>query len=132
VNRTARAVDRLLDAVSRLDMASAGDLFADDGVLELPNRADGHPRRIVGRRDVERFLGLLPKLFEDLPLLDRQYYETTDPSVVVVEYRSDGRTRTGRPYHNRYIAILRLDADGKVALWREYFDPTAIAEALGT
>lgn len=132
MNQTARVVDRLLDAVSRLDMAEVGAMFADDGVLELPNRADGHPRTIVGRRDVARFLALLPELFEALPLLDRRYYETTDPSVVVVEYRSDGRTRRGRPYHNRYIAVLRLDADGRVAMWREYFDPNAIAEALET
>ena len=38
-------------------------------------------------------------------------------------------SRTGRPYRNRYVAIFEMRSD-RVAMSREYFDPTAVSEAL--
>jgi ketosteroid isomerase-like protein len=128
VSHATQIVDSALDAVSRLDMAAVADMFADDGVLELPNRADG-PRVMAGRSEVGEFLAIPPQALKDMPIVDRRYYETTDPSVVVAEYRSEGTTRQGRPYRNRYIALFEFDTSGKIALWREYFDPQAVRDA---
>lgn len=132
MNHAARIVDRALDAVGSLDATAAVEMFADDGVLELPNRGGGLPRVLSGRAEVAGFLRILPKVLRDMPLVDRRFYETTDPTTVVVEYRSEGTTRAGKPYRNRYMAVLVVDAHDRIALWREYFDPTVIEEAFGT
>jgi ketosteroid isomerase-like protein len=131
VKESARIIDRALDLVEKFDIAAAVAMFAEQGVLEVPNRADG-PRSVGGRQAVEAFMGLLPQMLESMTLVDRRFYETTDPLIVIAEYRSEATTRTGRPYRNRYIGVFELDTDGKIALWREYFDPRAIDEALGT
>ena len=36
----------------------------------------------------------------------------------------------GRPYCTRYIAVFEFDESGALVLWREYFDPLVIQEAL--
>jgi ketosteroid isomerase-like protein len=47
---------------------------------------------------------------------------------IVAEYRSDGITRAGRAYPNSYVAFFEL-RDGRIAFWREYFDPHVVAAA---
>lgn len=58
-------------------------------------------------------------------------YETTDPRTVLAEYSSHTRLlHSGVPYGNTYVGVFVFDADGLLALWREYLDPLVIARAL--
>lgn len=38
---------------------------------------------------------------------------------------------TGKPYNNRYIGLFRL-RDGKIVLFKEYFNPTILTESFGS
>lgn len=121
---------RVLDLVQAFDVPAAVRCFAPDGILELPNRADGFPTVLQGHERIRRFLGVLPELFTELALVDRVGYRTDVSRTVVMEYRSEGTATTGRPYRNRYVSVFRVGADASIELWREYFDPLAITEAL--
>jgi ketosteroid isomerase-like protein len=61
----------------------------------------------------------------------RTVHQTLDPDVVVVEFEVDGTAvRTGRPYQLRYICVITV-RDGEIAGYRDYWNPLALAEALG-
>jgi ketosteroid isomerase-like protein len=123
---TVALVRRLLEAVGRLDMDAALELVSDDLVLELPFRADG-PRRLDGD-DARAFMRLMPKVFSELSFRDVVIHGALPSGVVVAEYRSDGCTRAGHPYPNRYVGFFEVH-DDRVARWREYYDPAVVAAA---
>jgi ketosteroid isomerase-like protein len=99
----------------------------DDLVLELPFRGDGGPRRMEGD-DAKRFIRSMPGLFSQLAFRDVVIQGPVPSGGVVAEYRSDGITRAGRSYPNSYVAFFEL-RDGRIAVWREYFDPNVVAAA---
>lgn len=125
----AATANRMLDHVQAFEVEAALELFREDGILELPNRPGGHPTSLQGRQ-LAAFLHALPTLFRSLPLTGRRTLVADVPGVVVVEYRSDGVAHTGRPYRNRYVSIFEVDDGGRVALWREYFDPLVVIDAM--
>lgn len=104
-------------------------LFEDSGRLELPNRPGDYPKVLEGAEDIRDFLRLFARLFVSIRLVDRRYYRIDNTNTVVAEYRSEGQSCTGRPYENRYVAFFDISDEG-IAVWREYFDPTVISEAL--
>ncbi len=124
-----RRVDALLDAVEALRVDEVVTAFAPEGRLELPNLAGGQPTVMAGDLEIRPFLELFARSFPTIRFVARQYRRVERADVVVAEYRSEGTSRTGHPYRNRYVAIFELQSDG-VALWREYFDPTAVSQAL--
>jgi ketosteroid isomerase-like protein len=110
-----------------------GDLLADDAVIETPFAAPGRPTRVEGReewlRRTESERANLPVRFEEVR--DVVVHETTDPEVIVVEYRLTGVIpATGRRSSAAFIGVLRV-RDGKVVHWREYQNTLAIVAALG-
>jgi ketosteroid isomerase-like protein len=120
-------VRELIARVGQLDVEAALELVADDFVLELPFRGDGGPRRLEGDA-ARRFVRAMPKLFATLPFRDVVVHGALPTGPVVAEYASDGTTHSGRPYRNAYIALFWV-SDGRIATWREYFDPTVVAAA---
>jgi uncharacterized protein len=109
------------------------DFLADDVVVEWPFAAPGRPRRIEGRA---AFLAMarpsraaLPFAFDEFTV--EAVHETSDPDVLVVEYRLGGTvTTSGERRSAAFISVIRV-RDGRVVLWREYQDTMAIAAALG-
>jgi ketosteroid isomerase-like protein len=120
-------VRRIVDLVGALDVHAAVELVTDDLVLEFPFRGDGGPRRLEGDA-AKAFITDLPKLFARMSFQDVVVHGQLPSGQVVVEYRSDGLTRAGRSYPNRYVGFFTL-RDGRVAVWREYFDPDVVTEA---
>ena len=120
-------VRQLLELVGHLEVDAALELVTDDFVLELPFRGDGGSRRMEGE-DAKGFIRTMPKLFSELPFRDVVVHGCLPSGVVVAEYRSDGITRTGSAYANSYVGFFEL-RDGRIASWREYFDPTVVAAA---
>ena len=120
-------VRQLIELVGSLQINAALELVTDDLVLEFPFRGDGGPRRLEGD-DAKNFIRAMPKLFSQLPFRDVVVHGRLPSGHVVAEYRSDGITHAGRPYPNSYVAFFEL-RDGRVAFWREYFDPNVVADA---
>ena len=114
------------------DNARWQTLIAEDVLWELPfAHALGHPARVSGREEVVQFAAWFVGAVEDFRFLDVRVQACADPEVAVAEVKGEGRIKaTGRVYRQEYV-VLRASA-GKIALLREYFDPTRAAKAMNT
>ena len=101
-------------------------LLADSVVWELPFApALGHPARVSGRAEVVQFAAWFVGAVENFRFFDARVQ-------AFAEVRGEGRIKaTGRTYRQEYVVFLRASA-GKIALLREYFDPTRAARAMNT
>jgi ketosteroid isomerase-like protein len=120
-------VERVLGLMADLDVEAVLGYVADDLVLELPFRADGGPRRMEGDA-AKRFIRAMPKLLDSMPFPEVVVHGPVPSGQIVAEYRSEGVTHAGRPYHNAYVGFFTLH-DGRITSWREYFDPNVVAAA---
>jgi ketosteroid isomerase-like protein len=59
---------------------------------------------------------------------DLQLYATEDRALVFATARSEVVLRTGGQYRNEYCFMMRF-RDGKLAEYREYFNPLPAIEA---
>jgi hypothetical protein len=124
--------DRLLPMFLDKDLDGFADLFAEDGVHELPFAPPGIPRRIEGRENIRAYLTALT----ETPLTHKEFqpvtvYDTNDPEVAIAEYDAHGVvTGTGRPYVLRYLQILQVSG-GQIASWRDYWSPIEGSRLLG-
>lgn len=126
----------MFDEAKRLalakDLEGFADLFAEEGVQELPLAPPGVPARVEGRDALRSYFTAITETplnhtaFENMTV-----YETDDPEVIIAEYDAIGTvTSTGQPYRLRYLQIVRV-RDGQIVLWRDYWNPLAAAELLG-
>jgi ketosteroid isomerase-like protein len=119
---------RWLEALHALDIPSAVELLADDAVLEMPLAPPGLPDRFEGKAAIGAFLAG-SQVFSKLDFHDVEVHTTSDPELAIVEFRSTGTfDATGRDYANRYALFIRARA-GRIVLYREYFNPLALAGA---
>ena len=114
---------------SSLQLAAAGDfdayvdLCTEDVVFEFPFAPPGRPRRVEGRENLAAYLGAFPGRIEFVALTEFTVHETTDPEVIVVEMRAEGRIRaTGEPYEMGYISVVTVRA-GRIVRYRDYWNP---------
>jgi hypothetical protein len=114
------------------DLDGCADLFALDGVHELPFAPPGIPRRLEGRETLrEYFAAITSTLLKHTRFENMTVYETADPGVIIAEYDAHGTvTSTGRSYQLRYVQVMKVQ-EGQITLWRDYWDPLASAELLG-
>ena len=106
---------------------------ADGGVVETPFALPGMPRRIEGREafaaSATAARAALVEHVRFTAVRNVVIHETTDPELAVVEYEveavrlADG-LRTAAPF----AVVVRVH-DGRIVLWREYQDPSAMALA---
>lgn len=116
-----------LDCISDLDVDGALSVVADDAVIEMPFAAATGTRVVQGAA-AHTFVRALPKLFTQMRFYDVVMHGLTESGVVVAEFKSDGITRKGVSYPNRYVAIFEV-AGGKINALREYFDPNVLLSA---
>ena len=115
------------------ELASFADMFAEDGTHELPFAPPGVPPVLQGKAAIREYLSLIAdtplelKGFRDLTI-----HHTTDPEVIITEYTAHMTLNaTGEAVYPRYIQVLRA-RDGEIVTWRDYWNPLAGAQALGT
>jgi hypothetical protein len=119
-------------AIDALDLLAARDfdglraLLAPDVKLDWPFHQSGAPVLIEGADAFIEAVRIV-KVFQDLEikLIEVNALEGTS----ILEARSRGTYADGRPsYANHYVFILKV-IDGKVALWREFYNPLAVLQA---
>jgi len=120
-------VRKVLELIGALKVEEALAYVADDLVLELPLRHDGGPQVMNGEA-ARRFVGSIPKLFSRMNFTEITVHGRAPNGIVAAEYRSNGLTRAGQPYVNSYAGFFEVRG-GKIARWREYFDPVVIRAA---
>lgn len=102
------------------DFGLLREMSAPDVVLEFPF----HPAGPEEHHGVDAFISTISvlKAFETFSIEVVEVFDTGGETVLV-EGRSRGTYRSGRPdYVNHYIFALSF-RDGKLTRWREFFNP---------
>jgi ketosteroid isomerase-like protein/ferredoxin len=127
VRTTREVVDQIIQYMLDIDMAGFGDLWTEDGVVELLFAPQGAPRALRGRDTIREYLikgqAATPLKLEKIE--DLVVHETADPEVVVFEFVGIGSvSTTGGTYRTTYIDVLRA-RDGQIVSLRHFAEPTA-------
>jgi ketosteroid isomerase-like protein len=114
------------------DLVGFADLFAADGIHELPFAPPGIPRRLEGREAIRNhFSGMANRARVETGFRPVCIHETADPEVIVVELDAQGLVvATGQPYELRYVEVIQV-RNGQIVLWRDYWNPLASADVEG-
>jgi uncharacterized protein len=113
------------------DTDGFADLFAEDAVIELPFTAAGVPSRLEGQQAIREFsrrVAASPMRISDLE--EVAVHHTEDPEVVVVELVAEVTVQgSDRTFATSSVQVFRI-RDGKILLFRDYFNPGSLAEVL--
>jgi uncharacterized protein len=121
---------RNLEMVAQARIREWVDLFAEDGTLEFPYCPPGIPWRFTGHEALYEHMRHFPEQL-DLTFSEPVFHETTDPELVIAEFTGTGTAvPTGRPVNQTFISVVRT-RDGRITLFRDFWNPLVILEALG-
>lgn len=122
---------QFLTGLDSMDIDAALSNFADNGVQELPFSPDGFPDRLDGIDALRRQYGGLPDAYTSMTFDVTAAYPMADPEWVALEYRGSIELAAGGRYDNDYIGLFHV-VDGKIRLFREYFNPIILQRAFDT
>lgn len=108
-------------AVTGQDADAFADLFAPDGVIELPFAGRDVPDRIEGRETIRTFARAAMAAMRVDALVTLAVHRTEDPEVVIAETLTKGSGR-GDAFEGRSVQLLRI-RDGRILLFRDYTGP---------
>lgn len=122
-NESIETVRSFFKALELRDIDAVAELWHSDGILEFPFAPDSAPTTVKGKADIKKILGedLADRSHVAFPHLNIQ--PMLDPEGVVAEFSSDMEVASsGASYANQYIALAKVK-DGRLLLFREYFNP---------
>lgn len=129
--RTRQAVVDFLTGLEDKDMDKVNGVWAEDAVQDMPFATEGTPSRVVGRKALIELYSGWPANASNPNFTDHLViHPMKDPQMVFAEYR--GRVDiipTGREYRQTYGGLFHVDPEGKITLFREYYDPRAFRYA---
>lgn len=107
-------------------------LWHEDGVFEQPYAPPGFPAVLEGAEAIRRHVEPMPQVFATFAYHDLDLHATDDPELFVCTVRSEATVLgSGRPYNNHYVIFFRI-RDGRIALYREFYDPLIVLDAFGS
>ena len=108
------------------------ELWTDDAVCEFPFAAEGQPRRLEGKPAILEYMSAFPARISIERVDEMTSHPGLDPSVLITELRVTGTAvETGKPYPQQYVIVARA-RDGRLAHYREYWNPLVSAEAFSS
>lgn len=128
--RTQQVVQSMLRSLEDKDMDRFASLWADDAVQDMPYAPAGHPKRVVGKAELLKLYAPWPANSGAADFTSQLvFYPMQDPQMIFAEYRGSVEVvPTGRHYRQQYGGLFHV-VDGKIQLFREYFDPQPFAWA---
>ncbi|WEB38528.1 nuclear transport factor 2 family protein [Streptomyces yunnanensis] len=112
------------------DFAAWVDLWDDQGVFEFPFAPEGRPRRLEGKSAVAAYMRDYPQHIElhDFPHLT--IHQTQRTGTIIAEMSAVGRlVATDEPFAMSYVAVVTV-ADGRIAHYRDYWNPLAVPASM--
>ncbi|MBE9137438.1 nuclear transport factor 2 family protein [Nodosilinea sp. LEGE 07088] len=130
--QTEQAVRAFLTSLETKDMDAFAAVWAEDAVQDMPYAPEGFPRRVEGRDNLIQHYGAWPEVSGEANFTNELvFYPMEDPTMVFAEWHGMVEIiPTGRIYDQRYGGLFRV-VDGKIVLFREYFNPIVFVEAFG-
>lgn len=121
-------VERFLDLVDCGEWRQLPELYADDALIEFP-LAQPVATRLDGRNAIRAHF---ERARIRLRVIDRKILETSDPEVIVADYRYDGGSiHSERRLIVSNIQIFRIRL-GKIITSRDFHDHAALSAAMGS
>ena len=130
--KTKQAVIDFLTALEDKDMDKFASVWAEDAVQDMPFSPEGFPKRVEGKDNLIKHYAAWPEISGQANFADELvFYPMQDATMVFVEWRGDiEMISTGRQYKQRYGGLFHV-VDGKIELFREYYDPIVFKYAFG-
>jgi ketosteroid isomerase-like protein len=125
-------VVQFLTGLEEKDMDRVNAVWAEDAVQEMPFAPAGFPKRVAGRDALVQHYAGWPLNSGRARFTDGiVFYPTQDPGLSSSNITASVRSSpTKRTYDQRYGGLFHVE-NGKITLFREYFDPTVFAHAFG-
>ena len=122
--KTENAVREFLGALEEKDMERFASVWADDAVQHMPYAPENFPERVVGKENILKHYANWPENAGAANFTsDLVFYPMSDPEMVFAEFKGDVDViPTQRKYQQSYGGLFHV-ADGKITLFREYFNP---------
>lgn len=130
--QTRETVMEFLTGLEAKDMEKVNALWAEDAVQDMPYVPKGWSNLVVGRDALIAQYAGWPEVSGAAKFTDGiVFHDTVDPQTVFVEYKGVvDIVPTGRTYRQTYGGLFHVE-DGKITLFREYFDPREFVRAFG-
>ena len=123
-------VRKFLRLLEIMDIETWAELWAEDGVQEMPYSPKGFPERLVGKTALYKHFKTLPEMFVSMRYPITMLQTLEDPEWVLAEFTGEITIKTGGHYNNRYCTLFHIRND-KILLTREYFNPLILMESIG-
>ena len=130
--RTSQAVRDFLTALEEKDMTKFASVWAEDAVQDMPFSPAGFPKRVSGRENLIEHYAAWPENSGEADFTtELVFYPMQDPEWVFATFLGKvDIVPTGREYNQTYGGLFHV-VDGKIRLFREYYDPAAFIYAFG-
>jgi ketosteroid isomerase-like protein len=130
--QTQSAVKRFLTSLEQKDMQTFATLWAEDAVQDMPYAPDGFPKRVSGANNIIKHYSGWPENAGKADFTSELvFYSMQNPKMVFVEFKGNvDIVTTGRTYLQQYGGLFHVE-DGKITLFREYFNPEPFKYAFG-
>ena len=130
--QTKKAVRDFLTALEQKDMEKFAGVWAEDAVQEMLYAPKGFPKRVSGRANLMKHYAAWPENSGSADFTSHLvFHPLQDPERIFAEFKGQVEIiPTGRIYHQSYGGLF-LVKKGKIALFREYFDPAPFTYAFG-
>lgn len=125
-----RVVREVMRLMSEFRFDEAAGYLHDDVIVDCPYQAfhQGPLRR--GKTLVAAGFQFVPMIFSRFRLSIGEVYDCPGDDTVVFEMESDGIfAANGTAYRNQYLMVFGF-RDGKVVLWREYYNPKRMNDGM--
>jgi uncharacterized protein len=121
---TAELLLRTIVEGSRDDLA---DLYAEDVVISNAFAPEGIPSEARGNESLRNRMKSFEKLWTYESVDEVTLHQTTDPEVVIAEFRVNGViASTGKKFSLQFVNVMRI-VDGLVVTSRDYGNPLQTA-----
>lgn len=130
--QTKQAVIDFLTSLEDKDMNKFAELWAEDAVQDMPFSPKGFPKRVEGKANLIEHYAPWSEISGKANFTDKLvFYPMQDSTMVFAEWRGDVEILpTQRQYKQRYGGLFHV-IDGKIELFREYYDPIVFKYAFG-
>ncbi|MGB3533289.1 MAG: nuclear transport factor 2 family protein [Microcoleaceae cyanobacterium] len=130
--QTQQAVVTFLSALEEKDMDKFASVWTEDAVQDMPFSPSGFPKRVEGKTNLIQHYSAWPEISGEANFTDKLvFYPMQDATMVFAEWQGDVEIiPTGRNYNQQYGGLFGV-VDGKIELFREYYDPIVFKYAFG-
>jgi len=128
--QTKQVVRDFLTSLEEKDMQKFASVWAEDAIQDMPYSPEGFPKRLEGKANLIKHYSAWPEISGGAKFTkDLVMHSMQDPELVYVEYKGVVDVLpTKRTYKQTYGGLFHVE-NGKIKLFREYYDPAAFAYA---